>query len=261
VLVGKGTRIAEYLVDWDKEYRAVLRLGITTDTQDATGTVLERRATESVTAADVQEAVRRFRGTIEQLPPMYSAVKVAGVPLYKSARAGKTIERQVRSVVVHELDVLGMMGSDVGLRVWCSKGTYIRTLCADIGTALGVGGHMLSLERTRVGPWRLDHAMTVQDIATRLAIGTLGERLVSMDQALEWMPAVTVDHETAARVLHGVPIPRTCADRGGALESRDGLMGKPVRIHSSDGILLAIGRYPVQGGAAIAIEKVLKNQE
>src|SRR6185295_9364390 len=152
--------IAEYLVEWDKEYRAVLRLGESTDTQDATGTVLARHPTDSVTPEAIHEVVGRFHGPIEQVPPMYSAVKIDGVPLYRSARAGKTIARDARTVVIHELDVLEVAGRDVTMRVRCSKGTYIRTLCADIGHALGVGGHLRTLERTRVGPLTLDRALT-----------------------------------------------------------------------------------------------------
>ena len=147
VLIGRGTRIAEYLVEWDKEYRAVLRLGETTDTQDATGTVLARHTTDSVTPEAIHEVVGRFHGPIEQVPPMYSAVKVGGVPLYKSARAGKTIARDARTIVIHTLEVEAIHERDVTLRIVCSKGTYVRTLCADIGEALGVGGHMLALEQ------------------------------------------------------------------------------------------------------------------
>ena len=161
VLIGRGTRIAEYLVEWDKEYRAVLRLGETTDTQDATGTVLASQVKDQVTLKAIHEVVGRFRGTIEQVPPMYSAVKVGGVPLYKSARAGKTIARDARTIVIHTLEVEAVQERDVTLRIVCSKGTYVRTLCADIGEALGVGGHMLALERRRVGPLTIDKALTV----------------------------------------------------------------------------------------------------
>jgi len=174
LLIGRGTRIAEYLVEWDKEYRAVLRLGETTDTQDATGTVLARYTTDSVTPEAIHEAVGRFHGPIEQVPPMYSAVKVAGVPLYKSARAGKTIAREARTIVIHTLEVLAIQGRDVTLRIVCSKGTYVRTLCADIGDALGVGGHMLALERRRVGPLMIEQALTIDEVVTRHALGRLG---------------------------------------------------------------------------------------
>ena len=260
LLIGKGTRIAEYLMEWDKEYRAVLRLGETTDTQDATGTVLDRQATEEVTPAAIHKAVQKFCGAIDQIPPMYSAVKVEGVHLYKSARAGKMIDRKARAVVIHELEVLAIDGRDVTLRVICSKGTYIRTLCADIGAALGVGAHLLSLERRRVGPLTLDRALTIDDLVIRQAIGQLEDDLLSLDQVLQDLPALAVDEQTASRVCHGVPVPVSkIRPRSPAHEKVQISPGKPVRIHG-DGGLLAIGRLAQEGNATIAIEKVLMSQ-
>lgn len=261
VLVGRGTRIAEYLVEWDKEYRAVVRLGETTDTQDATGTILARQVTDGVTPAAIHEAVGRFRGVIGQLPPMYSAVKVGGVPLYKSARAGKTVAREPRMVVIHALDVLGLNGRDVTLHVVCSKGTYIRTLCADLGAALGVGGHLLSLERRRVGPLRLDQALTVNEVASRLALGCLAEDLWSLDQALERLPAVKVGGSAADRVRHGAPVPVSQVLPLEVPVGEELQPGRPVRVHDAAGRLLAIGRYGGTGGTSLAIEKVLVDQE
>jgi len=162
VLIGRATRVAEYLVDWDKEYCAILRLGETTDTQDATGTVVAQFDTSEVDNQALHDVVAQFRGPQQQLPPMYSAVKVGGQPLYKAARAGKTVERQERAIVIHELKILAVDGRDVTLSVVCSKGTYIRTLCDDIGQALGVGGHLLALERRRVGPLSIDQALTIE---------------------------------------------------------------------------------------------------
>ena len=193
ILVGRGTRIAEYLLEWDKEYRAVLRLGQTTDTQDATGTVLATHSTDGLTDDGIRAAIAPFRGRIVQTPPMYSAVKVAGVPLYKSARAGKTVEREPRTVEIYELDVLDIAGPDVTLRVRCSKGTYVRTLCADIGGALGVGGHLLSLQRTRVGSLTVERALTPDEIGARAQTGRLTDDLLPLDAALDMMPVVLVD--------------------------------------------------------------------
>jgi tRNA pseudouridine55 synthase len=261
VLIGKGTRIAEYLVEWDKEYRAILRLGETTDTQDATGTVLVRHATDGVTSVAIDKVVGRFRGRLEQVPPMYSAVKVAGVPLYKSARAGKTITREARPIVIHALDILAVDGRDVTLRVACSKGTYVRTLCADIGEALGVGGHLLALERCRVGPLTLDQALTVDEVEAHLALGRLGEDVRSLDQALQGLPAVVVDSHTADRVRHGVPVPASKIVRWESAVDGDQKPGEPVRIHDIDGSLLAIGRQPQAPQGSFAIEKVLVGQE
>ena len=261
LLIGRGTRIAEYLVEWDKEYRAVLRLGETTDTQDATGTVMARYTTDSMTPEAVHEAVGRFHGPIEQVPPMYSAVKVAGVPLYKSARAGKTIAREARTIVIHTLEVLAIQGRDVTLRIVCSKGTYVRTLCADIGDALGVGGHMLALERRRVGPLMIEQALTIDEVVTRHALGRLGDDLLSLDRALDQLGIAVVDEQTADRVRHGAPVPAAKILRWeGATDAEYG-SHRPVRIHDTDGCLVAIGKCPETSGGALKVEKVLIDQD
>lgn len=261
VLIGRGTRIAEYLVEWDKEYRAVLRLGETTDTQDATGTVLARHPTDLVTPESIHEVIGRFRGPIEQVPPMYSAVKVGGVPLYKSARAGKAIARDARTIVIHTLEVEAIQERDVTLRIVCSKGTYVRTLCADIGGALGVGGHMLALERRRVGPLTIDQALTVDEVVTRHALGRLGDDLLSLDRALAQLEIVVVDEQTAERVRHGAPVPVAKILRWeGAADGERG-SHKPVRIHDIDGRLVAIGKCPDNLRDALKVEKVLVDQD
>lgn len=267
LLVGKGTRIAEYLVDWDKEYRAVLRLGETTDTQDATGTVLARQPVEALTEAQIRAAVGRFQGALRQVPPMYSAVKVGGVPLYKAARAGRTVERDARDVTVHEMEILEIRGRDVVLRVRCSKGTYIRTLCADIGAALGVGGHLLALERRRVGPLSIERALSVEEISSRFALGRLADDVIPLDEALSDLPDLVLDPVTAGRVLHGVAVPGEAihgstesAEHPGSRDRR-ALPGQVVRLKDKAGRLLALGKMPAEGlGAArrsVAIVKVL----
>jgi len=261
VLIGKGTRLAEYLVNWDKEYRAVLRLGETTDTQDATGTILKTASTVNLTEESIRITAAGFCGVIQQVPPMYSAVKVGGVPLYKSARAGKAIERQPRSVVIHDLAILSVDGRDVTFRAVCSKGTYIRTLCADIGDALSVGGHMLALERTRVGPLTIAEALTVEEVATEYGLGRLAAHVVPMDRALKQLPAAVVDQHTADRVRHGVPVPLDDVTTWLSEDMSCPIPGQPVRIRATDGALLALGRYPASAGAPIAVEKVLMNQE
>jgi tRNA pseudouridine55 synthase len=261
VLIGRGTRIAEYLVEWDKEYRAVLRLGETTDTQDATGTVLTRSATDSVATEAIHEVAGRFHGPLEQVPPMYSAVKVGGVPLYKSARAGKTIARDARTIVIHALEVEAIQGRDVTLRIVCSKGTYVRTLCADIGEALGVGGHMLELERRRVGPLTIDQALTVDEVVIRHALSRLGDDVMSLDRALDQLAIAVVDEQTADRVRHGAPVPAAkiiCWEGAADAERRS---HSPIRIHDTDGRLLAIGQCPDVSGGALKIKKVLIDQD
>ncbi len=261
VLIGRGTRIAEYLVEWDKEYRAVLRLGETTDTQDATGTVLTRCMTDSVTPESIHEVVGRFHGLIEQVPPMYSAVKVGGVPLYKSARAGKTIARDARTIVIHALEVEAIQTGDVTLRIVCSKGTYVRTLCADIGEALGVGGHMLALERRRVGPLTIDHALTVNEIVTRHALGLIGDDLLSLDRALGHLGIVVIDEQTVDRVRHGAPVPAAKILRWEGVGDDVRGAQAPVRVHDTGGRLVAIGKYQDASRELLKTEKVLIDQD
>jgi len=252
ILVGRATRIAEYLIDWDKEYRAVLRLGETTDTQDATGRILSRVDACEVTENALQSAITRFRGVQRQLPPMYSAVKVGGQPLYKAARAGKTVEREERSIAIHQLEILAVHGRDVILRIVCSKGTYIRTLCADIGGALGVGGHLLALERRRVGPLSIEQAMTIDQVLGHLTAGTLRERFISLDQLLFQLPAVVVNDEQAQRVLHGSPVfPMGAGQRSAAHAAVS------VRLKNEAGQLLAIGTRDSAHVGSIRIRKVL----
>lgn len=241
VLVGKGTKIAEYLVAWDKEYRAVLRLGETTDTQDATGTVLEKRSVGRISSEAIHRAVTGFQGLVRQIPPMYSAVKVKGTPLYKAARAGRTVAREAREVEVRHIDVIGVDGPDVWLRVVCSKGTYVRTLCADIGESLGVGGHLRELERRRVGPLELDKALSVEEISVRHAKGGVAGALISLDQALAAFPAVFVDAITTKRVLHGMSVPVQALGPP-TPQLREALeAGQTVRIKDPAGRLLALG--------------------
>jgi tRNA pseudouridine55 synthase len=247
VLIGRGTRIAEYLVDWEKEYRAVLRLGEATDTQDATGAVLSRSPTDGLTQEAIRTVIERFRGRLTQVPPMYSAVKVGGVPLYKAARAGRTVEREPREVTIHDIEVLGIDGRDVSLRVVCSKGTYVRTLCADIGEALGVGGHLLALERRRVGPLTIERALTLEDIGSRLLLGRLADDVIPLDEALAALPALVVDEATSGRVLHGAPV----SSRAGAWDARAGMSGvaagQTVRLKDPNGRLLALGKVGAAG--------------
>ncbi|MBX3325383.1 MAG: tRNA pseudouridine(55) synthase TruB [Nitrospira sp.] len=252
ILVGRATRIAEYLVNWDKEYRAQLRLGEATDTQDATGQVLARTDLTGVTETDLQTVLTGFRGPQRQLPPMYSAVKVGGQRLYKAARAGKTIDRAERSIVVHELELVSFDGRDAILRVVCSKGTYVRTLCADIGQALGVGGHLFALERRRVGPLLIEQALTIAQLASHCEASTLGSQFLSLDELLFDFPTVVVNEEQAQRVLHGAPLSPVVGE--GALSQ---VGAGIVRLKNEAGRLLAIGTHDRTGLGAIRVRKVL----
>ena len=183
-------------------------------------------------------------------------MKVGGRPLYKAARAGKTVERADRPIIVHELDILAVDGPDVTLRVVCSKGTYIRTLCADIGQALGVGGHLAALQRRRVGPLSIDQALTVDQVADRLAIGTLSRHLVPLNQALERFPAMRVSDEQARSVLHGGMVTPVGIERVPS-------PSEPVsiRLIDRDGRLLAIGLHGGRTAGIVKVHKVLAEIE
>lgn len=191
VCLGSATKLCDMLTDRNKEYVAELLLGVETDTQDTTGQVLSRHAV-TVTEAQVQEVCARFTGDYAQVPPMYSALKVNGKKLYELAREGKEVERQPRHVTIHELEILGMELPVVRFRTVCSKGTYIRTLCADIGAALRCGGAMQSLRRTAVGAFRLDSALTIGEVQQRKDRGELSEAILPVDSVFAECPALHV---------------------------------------------------------------------
>ena len=174
VCLGSGTRLCDMLTDTDKEYVAELLLGVETDTQDTTGRVLATREV-NVSREELRAAVFSFAGDYGQVPPMYSALKVNGKKLYELAREGKEVERKARQVKIHEIEILDCSLPVVKLRVACSKGTYIRTLCADIGARLGCGGTMQSLRRTAAGRFRLEDAVTLERVQEKKDQGRLKE--------------------------------------------------------------------------------------
>ena len=269
--LGKATRIAEYLLNSDKAYRAMLRLGVSTDTQDATGTVVRRHTGGLPDEAAIRAVMGGLVGVHRQVPPMYSAVKVKGVPLYKSARAGRTVARQAREVTIRSLQVLRITPTpsegpppttiDVLFDVVCSKGTYIRTLCADIGETLGVGGHLAGLERRKVGRFGIEEALSLEELAELAARDAVGTRLLSVTEVLADLPAITVDEAAAEGVRHGGAVPAGCV-RGG---NGPWAIGAPVRVHGPDGQLLGLGRIPpgaedptvAASGVVYKVEKVL----
>lgn len=191
VCLGSGTKLCDMLTDKDKEYVAVLRLGVETDTQDMTGRVLAEHAVEAE-KQQVSEAVMAFQGSYQQVPPMYSALKVNGKKLYELAREGREVERQAREVQIHEIEILGMQLPLVKLRVVCSKGTYIRTLCADIGEKLGCGGAMESLVRTRVGGFSLKEAFTLGQLQDLRDQGRLSEAVSPVESVFLSCPVLHV---------------------------------------------------------------------
>ena len=187
VFVGRATRGVEFFEHAEKTYDTVLLLGRTTDTQDVTGTVLAEKAVH-LSPADMERVLPRFRGEILQVPPMYSALKVNGKKLYELARKGQEVERQPRPITVFELTNLGFDGTRLSLRVKCSKGTYIRTLCQDIGEALGCGGCMEQLTRTRVGSFLLEDSLKLDEIEHLRDEGRIAEYIVPVEEALAGYP-------------------------------------------------------------------------
>jgi len=167
VCLGSATKLCDMLTDKEKEYIAKVQLGVTTDTQDMTGTVL-RESTVEVTEEDVKNVLQSFIGAYDQIPPMYSALKVNGKKLYELAREGKEIERKARPVIIHYIEILDMQLPQITIKVGCSKGTYIRTLCHDVGEKLGCGAAMAALERTKSGQFSLDRAITLAELEEKL---------------------------------------------------------------------------------------------
>ena len=235
VFVGRATRGVEFFEHAEKTYETTLRLGITTDTEDITGSVLERREV-NITRETLESALEAFRGEIFQVPPMYSALKVNGQKLCDLARKGKEVERTPRPITIHALTLLEFTGETARLRVRCSKGTYIRTLCKDIGAALSCGGCMEALRRTGAGEYTIDEAVPLDRL---LEAENPGEFLRDVDTMFRRYPAVKLSPNQEKRCRCGNPF-RTGAPYGA------------TRFYSENGEFLAIGR--VTGGEAVTVK-------
>jgi len=201
---GEATKFSADLLDADKTYEAELRLGVTTDSGDAEGQVTAT-APVNVSKSDVDDILLRFLGPIQQIPPMHSALKRNGRPLYELARKGVEVEREPRAVTIHAMDVLGFDGDSISLRVACSKGTYIRVLAADIGEALGCGAHLAALRRTVVGSLNLARAVSLAELEAIDETGRAGY-LQPVDALLHTLPVVNLEGEAAERFSHGNPV-------------------------------------------------------
>lgn len=223
---GEATKFSADLLDADKTYEADVKLGITTDTGDAEGQVLTNAAV-TTSIADVERLLPRFTGPIKQVPPMHSALKRDGRPLYELARQGIEVEREARDVTIHALDMLGLEGDVLRLRVSCSKGTYIRVLAADIGQVLGCGAHLTALRRTRVGDLVLERSVTLSQLELQDEVQR-GAHLLPVDALLQSLPAVHLAAAEANRFSHGNPVTLPT-----------GLLGK-IRVYA-EGRLLGVG--------------------
>ena len=231
VCCGKATKVCELLTDKDKSYRAVCRLGIETDTQDMTGNILNKYDTDDLTEEKIRKSVSEFQGDIMQIPPMYSALKVNGKKLYELAREGKTIERKARPVHIDSIDIIDidLDNNTFTMDVTCSKGTYIRTLCHDIGKKLGIAAAMESLIRTRVSIFELENAMTLSQIQQLADEGMdrLEEKITKVDSLFPDYPKLYVN-ERGAKYL----------SNGNSLKKKDFLYSDKIMVKDNQSVLI-----------------------
>jgi tRNA pseudouridine55 synthase len=251
VLVGRATRLAQFLSGAEKEYEALIRFGYRTDTGDITGKQIEEeqshakaRTTRGLRAEEIKTALASFRGEIEQTPPMYSAKKVGGRKLYELARRGEAVERKPVRVTISEFECISehddsMKSNDDGtqdlkVRVVCSAGTYIRTLAEDLGQQLGIGAHLAELRRTRAGKFRIEDAMTLKQLSELAESGSLSQAFISPDATLAHLPALDLSADAVRRVMNGLDM---------QLEQTVWPTGQAVRLRNAFGELTAVGIY------------------
>ena len=232
VFIGRATRAVEFAADSDKEYIAGLKLGVVTNTQDITGEVLEERPVD-VTGEQLRAALARFTGDIEQVPPMYSAVKINGKKLYELARKGREVERRPRSVAIRTLELLGWpeAGEDFTLRVACSKGTYVRTLCHDIGQTLGCGGCMSALRRVKAAGFTLEDSVSLEAVQAAVDRGEGESLLLPVDRYFAGLPVLLLKTAGAEKKV-----------RNGAPLRVPGAADGDYRVYGADKTFLALGR-------------------
>jgi len=238
VCLGQATRVTEFLFEATKVYRTQIELGVVTDTYDSAGKVLARRDVTGITREKVEAVLASFRGEIKQIPPMYSAIKHRGQPLYKMARSGIVITRPSRMVRIEKLDLIAWEPPFVTLEVVCSKGTYIRSLAHDIGEALGCGANMYSLVRVKVGPFSIEEALTMPQIEEIARLGRWDQYLHPLDYVLMDFPMLIVNREQQCRLVNGAPVPVGTAVEGEGVGTRT-----LYRAYGEDGTFLGIVKY------------------
>jgi tRNA pseudouridine55 synthase len=243
ICFGEATKLSGLLLDSAKTYEVVGRLGVSTTTGDAEGDPLETAPVPPLDAPAIEAVLARFRGDIEQVPPMYSALKQSGRRLYELAREGRTVERQPRRVTIHRLECIGWTPPELCLRVSCSKGTYVRTLIEDVGAALGTRAHVVSLRRTSAGPFGLDDAVDLDALeAAGPASSLLRAHLLAPDAGVPGLPAVHLPGPDADRLCHGQTVALPAPGAG----PRPGL----ARVYGPDGAFLGLGEADGQGRLA-----------
>ena len=254
VCLGKATKVCDMLTDSDKVYRAVLQLGVETDTQDLTGTVLKTGETSGLTEAEVREVVLGFQGEILQVPPMYSALKVNGKKLCDLARAGVTVERKARPVTIYEIQIERIELPEIEMNVSCSKGTYIRTLCHDIGQKLGCGAAMKSLVRLQAAGYRLADAYKLEELQKYKEAGMLKEAITPIEHVFEIYPVLTVKPEFDVMLKNGNKMSPQQFQECIKLQS-----GLKVRVRMSDGRFAAVYEYQEEMGLLRPLKMFLED--
>lgn len=249
VCLGQGTRVVEFLAESTKTYRAQIELGVSTDTYDAEGRIIEQNDPSGVTRALLESALGSFRGSIWQVPPMYSAVKYRGKPLYKLARSGVEVERTGRQAEIHHLELLDWRMPVATVEVECGKGTYIRSLAHDLGQVLGCGATLKSLVRTKYGPFTIEDAVTIAELENAFHHGYWQSFIQPIDTVLLHYAAIVVDEQTGRSIRNGNPLAIDAMNAGeqvlGCVEdtAASGKAVKRCRVYTSDGCLLAVLRY------------------
>ena len=204
--LGEATKVSQFLLNSDKRYRARIKLGIRTDSADSEGQVIAQCDEVNVSREQVEQALQSFKGETQQIPPMHSALKVDGVPLYKLAREGKTIPREARSICVYELELTDFQGDEIELEITCSKGTYIRTIADDLGQDLGCGAHIIALRRLQAGAFtEADCVSTdaLREVKEKHGMDCLDQNLIPMDRAIEDLPEVNLPSIAASQFKNG----------------------------------------------------------
>ncbi len=249
ICINKATRLASYISALDKEYKTVMKLGEVTDTQDTKGSVIEKTDRIEVNRTQIENALKSFEGETLQRPPMFSAIKYKGKPLYKYARKGIDIPREPRKVYIRNIELLSIELPFVSFKTICSKGTYIRTLCNDIGKKLGTGAHLFELERTAIGQFNINDSLNIEELnSIDLPVrkdASLSNGVYTMGNALSWMPDLKIKESLVKAVKSGSPINTSLfTDFPDDLKTTVG-----IKIKSPDGKFLAVGRFSARKNA------------
>lgn len=236
--INRATKLSRFFLHGEKKYEAILHLGIETDTQDSTGKVTSTYNNIEFSEKTIRSVFKQFEGTITQLPPVYSALKYKGIPLYKHARQNKPVQKPARRVSILSLEILEINLPTIRFEVSCSAGTYIRTLCADIGEALGCGGHLKELRRTESSGFTIKDAATLEELEKSALSEDLSDRIISMSNALKDMPEHVADKTLAQKIMHG-----NIMTKNDFLPEKGNLEEGFIKIVDADNSLIAILKY------------------